>query len=71
MMHATTSHRLWLSAARLLEHTLAVIIGFILMVFGLGLGVTMVMLPAGLVIGLLGVALVVTGLFARTGGPAR
>jgi len=48
-----------------LEHALAVIVGFVLMVIGLGLGVTMIMLPAGLVIGLLGCALFVGGLFAR------
>jgi len=47
------------------EHALAVIVGFVLMVIGLGLGVTMIMLPAGVVIGLLGCALLVGGLFAR------
>lgn len=36
--------------------------GFILMVLGLGLGVTMIMPPVGLVIGLLGFALFVGGL---------
>ena len=51
----------------LLEHALAVVIGFIMMVLGLGLGVTMIMLPAGLVIGLLGFALFVGGLFVRFG----
>jgi hypothetical protein len=35
------------------------------MVLGLGLGVTMIMLPVGVVIGLLGVAMVVAGLFGR------
>ena len=48
-----------------LEHVLAVVVGFVLMVIGLGLGVTMIMLPVGLTIGLLGFALVVGGLFAR------
>ena len=48
-----------------LEHVLAIVIGFILMVLGLGLGVTMIMLPAGIVIGLLGAAILVGGLFAR------
>jgi len=36
-------------------------LGFVLMVLGLGLGVTMVMLPAGIVIGLAGVGLLVWG----------
>jgi hypothetical protein len=35
------------------------------MIVGLGLGVTMIMLPVGLAIGLLGVAIVVAGVFAR------
>jgi len=47
------------------EHALAVIVGFVLMVIGLGLGVTMIMLPAGIVIGLLGCAIFVAGLFGR------
>jgi hypothetical protein len=51
------------------EHAAAVVIGFVLMVLGLGLGVTMIMLPVGLVIGLIGVALVVGGLFARIDQP--
>jgi hypothetical protein len=38
------------------------VLGFALMVAGLGLGVTMIMLPAGLVIGFVGVGLFVWGL---------
>jgi hypothetical protein len=37
-------------------HIAAVVVGFVMMVVGLALGVTMIMLPVGLVIGLLGVA---------------
>ncbi len=48
-----------------LGHIAAVIVGFVMMVVGLGLGVTMVMLPVGIVIGLTGAAMVVGGLFAR------
>lgn len=47
------------------EHALLVILGFVLMVVGLGLGVTMIMLPVGIVIGLVGFAMFVAGLFAR------
>ena len=50
---------------RVFEHAAAIVLGFVLMVVGLGLGVTMIMLPVGVVIGLLGVALFVGGLFAR------
>jgi hypothetical protein len=35
------------------------------MIIGLALGVTMIMLPVGIVVGLLGVALFVGGIFAR------
>lgn len=47
------------------EHAVIVFIGFVLMVIGLALGVTMVMLPVGLLIGLLGLAMFVGGLFVR------
>jgi len=50
---------------RFVEHAAAIVLGFVLMVVGLGLGVTMIMLPVGIVIGLLGVALIVGGLFVR------
>jgi hypothetical protein len=49
----------------ILGHIAAVIVGFVMMVVGLGLGVTMIMLPVGLVIGLAGMAIFVGGLFAR------
>jgi hypothetical protein len=54
--------RQWVTAVEdVLGHVAAIIIGFILMVIGLGLGVTMVMLPVGLVVGLVGVALFISG----------
>jgi hypothetical protein len=40
-------------------------LGLIMMIVGLGLGVTMIMLPVGIAIGLLGVAVLVGGLFAH------
>lgn len=49
----------------LLGHMAAVVIGFLMMVVGLGLGVTIIMLPVGIVIGLIGVAVFIGGLFAR------
>jgi hypothetical protein len=48
----------------------AVVLGFVLIIVGLAMGVTMVLLPAGIVIGLVGVALVVGGVFARITPPA-
>ena len=47
------------------EHAAFVTLGFVFMVVGLGLGVTMIMLPVGIVVGLIGFAMVVGGLFAR------
>lgn len=48
-------------------HAVVTAIGFALMVIGLGLGVTMIMLPVGLVIGLLGVLIFLAGIFYRPG----
>ncbi len=60
--------RRWIEKAKLiLAHVAAVAVGFALMVVGLGLGVTMIMLPVGLAVGLLGVMLFVWGLFGHLG----
>lgn len=69
MAYLHLSQQPWFRAAEsVLGHIAAVILGFILMVVGLGLGVTMVMLPVGIVIGLLGAAMFIGGLFARIDG---
>ena len=47
------------------EHALAIVAGFILMIPGLGLSVTMIMLPIGLVVGLAGLALFISGMCVR------
>ena len=64
-MTHTMFHEAMVSIGHFFEHAAAVVIGLLLMIVGLGLGVTMIMLPVGLVIGLLGVAMVIGGLFAR------
>ena len=51
-----------------LGHVAAVAVGFVMMVLGLGLGVTMIMLPVGLVIGLVGVGIFVWGLLGHLDG---
>jgi hypothetical protein len=43
-------------------HLLAIIAGLVMMVLGLGLGVTMVLLPLGLPLGLAGLAVLIWGL---------
>jgi hypothetical protein len=65
MTHAFTVHGALVGIGRFLEHALAIVIGLAMMIVGLGLGVTMIMLPVGLIIGLLGVATVIAGIFAR------
>jgi hypothetical protein len=47
------------------EHLLAIVVGFVLMVLGLGLSVTMIMLPVGLAVGLAGFAMFVGGMCVR------
>jgi hypothetical protein len=59
-------NRRWITTTEsVLGHAAALVIGFVLMVIGLGLGVTMIMLPVGIVVGLIGVVLFVGGLFAH------
>lgn len=53
------------AGARLFGRAGAVIGGLVLMVVGLGLGVTMVLLPLGIVIGIVGLLLFLAGLFGR------
>ena len=65
MAHAIRVHHVLAGIGRFLEHTVAVVVGLIMMIVGLGLGVTMIMLPVGIVIGLLGTAVLVGGLFGR------
>ena len=65
MVGHNTAGRLFLEFTHFLEHAATVFVGLVLIVVGLGLGVTMIMLPVGVVVGLLGVLLVVGGLFAR------
>jgi hypothetical protein len=65
VMAHTTTGRIFLGFGHFLEHAAAVALGLVLMVVGMGLGVTMIMLPVGVVVGLIGVLLVVGGLFAR------
>lgn len=59
--HPKVRHLVELSEV-FLGHVAAVILGFIMMVVGLGLGVTIIMLPVGLVVGLLGVGIFTWGL---------
>ena len=64
-MSTTLTTRTGAKLLSLFEHAAATVIGLVLMVVGLGLGVTMIMLPVGVVVGLAGFAILVMGLFAR------
>jgi hypothetical protein len=69
MSHVTAPRGIAGFFVGLFEHACLVIAGFVLMVFGLGLSVTIIMLPVGLVIGLLGFAMFVGGMTVRMDQP--
>ncbi len=58
---ATTGRRIF----GLLGHVGAIVAGVLLMIVGLGMGVTVMLLPLGVPIGLLGLGLFLWGLFER------
>jgi hypothetical protein len=63
---ATWWHHPWVRATEnVLGHIAAIVLGFVMMIVGLALGITMIMLPVGVVVGLLGAAIFVGGIFAR------
>ena len=66
MSHVITRRSILAVVVGFFEHAFFVVAGFVLMVVGLGLGVTMVMLPVGIVLGLLGLAMFVGGMTVRS-----
>lgn len=50
-------------AGRLAAHALAIVLGLILSVAGLAMGVSIALLPIGIPVGLVGLALLLWGLF--------
>jgi hypothetical protein len=65
MAHTIAARRLFGEILGFFEHFAIVVLGFVLMVVGLGLGVTMIMLPVGLVLGLAGMGLFIAGIFGH------
>jgi hypothetical protein len=66
MMPTTLAHsRVAHLVGSFFVHAATVFVGFVLMIVGLGLGVTIIMLPVGLVVGIIGLLMFVGGLFAR------
>jgi hypothetical protein len=60
-VHALGRH-LVQAGERFFEHTMAVVVGFVLMIVGLAMGVTIVLLPIGVPMGLVGLLLFISGL---------
>jgi membrane-bound ClpP family serine protease len=65
MSHVLAPRSIGSFVVNLFEHAFFVVAGFVLMVVGMGLSVTMVMLPVGLVLGLLGLAMFIGGMTVR------
>lgn len=57
---------------RFLGHGFAIILGMLLMITGLGMGVSMVLLPVGIPLGLAGLLIFIWGFFGWSeSGPSR
>lgn len=67
--HHSAGHHVLETSERVAGHLLAIVVGFALMVLGVGLGVTIVLLPAGLLIGLAGLFLFLWGFFVAAPAP--
>jgi hypothetical protein len=59
----TPNRHLLETGERFLGHTIAIVAGLVLVIAGLGMGVTMVLLPIGLPVGLAGLLLIAWGLY--------
>jgi hypothetical protein len=58
-----TGQELAKGAGRLIGHLLAIVLGLILIIVGAGMGVSLVLLPIGIPLGLVGLAIALWGLF--------
>jgi hypothetical protein len=61
----STSQELVRAAGRGLVHLGAIVVGFIMMIMGVAMGVTVVMLPAGIAVGIAGLFVFLWGIFGR------
>jgi hypothetical protein len=66
--HETVGQELAKGAGLVAGHIVAVVVGLALMIAGLGMGVTIVLLPIGIPVGLLGLFAFIWGLFGWTAG---
>ncbi len=65
----TSGHQVLVATEQFLGHATAVVVGIILMFAGLSMGVTLVLLPVGIPVGLAGVLLFMWGLFQTAPHP--
>lgn len=75
--HSSAGHHVIETSERVVGHMLAIVVGFALMILGIAMGVTIVLLPAGILIGLSGLFLFLWGFVVaaparvqRPGGPS-
>jgi hypothetical protein len=61
-MNASSHRSLLRASERFFGHVAAIVAGFVLMIVGISLGVTIVLLPAGIPVGLAGLFLFLWGL---------
>jgi hypothetical protein len=69
--HESTSRELAKGAGRLLGHGIAIVVGLVLMFVGTAMGVSLVLLPIGIPVGLAGLAVFLWGLFGWSGENER
>jgi hypothetical protein len=61
--HESTGREMAKGAGQIAAHLMAVVVGVILMIVGLGMGVSIVLLPFGVPVGLAGLFVFLWGLF--------
>jgi hypothetical protein len=63
--HESAGRELAKGAGIFLGHVIALVVGLVLMVAGLAMGVSLVLLPIGIPVGLVGLGVFLWGLFGR------
>jgi hypothetical protein len=69
--HTSLGKELAKEGGRLLSHFLALVLGLILMIAGTAMGVSLVLLPVGIPLGLVGLAFFLWGLFGQAAEKER
>jgi hypothetical protein len=64
--HPSAGQELVKGTGRFVAHAVAIVVGMIFMVTGIAMGVTIAMLPIGIPLGFVGLAVFFWGLFGKT-----